>query len=221
MNVLLLVTGVALAVSFLVTLWLVWSVGHNAHLSADHDLSGPQKFHARPVTRIGGVGIAVAVTLAGLALHGAGQAEGVSMLVLLGCALPAFVAGVVEDLTKRVSATARLLATMLAAALAGGVLLGADRTGVARFAGAVCDGEATRPRTMYEPSAVGSTTSGVGGVRFTLPGESFRAARSAGFWAAANCSNVLAIARVAATRCFQSPSPGGSARAACACPNAK
>jgi UDP-N-acetylmuramyl pentapeptide phosphotransferase/UDP-N-acetylglucosamine-1-phosphate transferase len=35
----------------------------HGHLSADHDLSGPQKFHARVVPRIGGLGVMLAVRL--------------------------------------------------------------------------------------------------------------------------------------------------------------
>lgn len=84
----------------------------------DHDVSGPQKFHARPVPRVGGVGIFLGVAAATLYLlefhPGTGQVIG--WLVL--CAIPAFGAGLVEDLTKQVSPGKRLLATAASAAIA-------------------------------------------------------------------------------------------------------
>ena len=42
------------------TLIAVRSAKSHAHLSHDHDLSGPQKFHVQPVPRIGGLGIVLA-----------------------------------------------------------------------------------------------------------------------------------------------------------------
>ena len=47
------------ALAAAITLYVVHSSTVHGHLSADHDLSGPQKFHARPVPRIGGLGIFV------------------------------------------------------------------------------------------------------------------------------------------------------------------
>ncbi|WP_082113679.1 MraY family glycosyltransferase [Chromobacterium vaccinii] len=97
-----------------------------AHLherfSADHDLGGVQKFHARPVPRIGGVSIA-----AGLAV-GCGflawLLRDASVLRLLAVALPAFAVGILEDVTKKVGPLPRLLATFIAAIL-GYFVLGA------------------------------------------------------------------------------------------------
>ncbi|POZ63879.1 MraY family glycosyltransferase [Chromobacterium alticapitis] len=90
---------------------------HFSHLhesfSADHDLGGVQKFHARPVPRIGGVPIAVGLT-AGCGLLAWTQQDS-SMLLLLLVALPAFVAGILEDVTKKVGPLPRLLATFVAA----------------------------------------------------------------------------------------------------------
>ena len=45
-----LILVVAFVVSLVVTLITVRSAKAHAHLSHDHDLSGPQKFHALPVT---------------------------------------------------------------------------------------------------------------------------------------------------------------------------
>ena len=48
-------------VALLGTNFIMRSALRHGHLSADHDLSGPQKFHARPVPRVGGAGVLVAV----------------------------------------------------------------------------------------------------------------------------------------------------------------
>lgn len=115
----------ALLVAFLVSLGLTLLLVRSAHaharlsrLSHDHDLSGPQKFHAQPVPRIGGVGIVagLAAGLAAIALLDA--ASGRLGFLLLACGLPAFAAGVTEDLTKGVTPLRRLLATVLSALLA-------------------------------------------------------------------------------------------------------
>ncbi|MDZ7857578.1 glycosyltransferase [Sphaerotilus sp.] len=105
-------------VAFVVTLLAVRSAASHAHLSGDTDRDQPQKFHARVVPRIGGVGIVVGV-LAGGVLAVYQQLEGWHLLLLLtGCGLVAFGAGLIEDFTKRVTPKQRLLATIAAAALA-------------------------------------------------------------------------------------------------------
>ncbi|OQS42520.1 MraY family glycosyltransferase [Chromobacterium haemolyticum] len=92
---------------------------HFSHLhgefTADHDLSGVQKFHARPVPRIGGVPIAVGLTGGCVLL--AWLQNDTTGLLLLFVALPAFAAGIVEDVTKKVGPLPRLLATFIAAVL--------------------------------------------------------------------------------------------------------
>ena len=108
----------ALLASFVVTLVLVRSAKGLERLAGDHDLSGPQKFHARPVPRIGGVGIFVGIG-AGAALAGWRDAELLSLAGwLLVCGLPAFAAGIAEDLTKAQSPRRRLFFTAVSAALA-------------------------------------------------------------------------------------------------------
>jgi UDP-N-acetylmuramyl pentapeptide phosphotransferase/UDP-N-acetylglucosamine-1-phosphate transferase len=116
----------AFSASLLLTLILVRAARGVGHASMDIDTDGPQKFHAVPVPRIGGVGIMGGV-VAGLAVLGWLSPEvGVPATVLVACGLPAFLEGVREDLTKKVSAARRLAATalsaLLAAAFAGGVI---------------------------------------------------------------------------------------------------
>ena len=105
-------------VGLLITLFITRSSMRHSRLSADHDLSGPQKFHGRPVPRVGGLGVMVAILAGGLiaAINRAPAAPFIWLLI--AASLPAFGAGIVEDLTKRVSPRKRLLATTLSAALA-------------------------------------------------------------------------------------------------------
>ncbi len=108
----------AFAVSFLVTLCIVRSAKSLERMAGDHDLSGPQKFHATPVPRIGGLGIVLGVVAGGavLALHEPVSAAWSAWF--LACALPAFGAGFAEDLTKSQSPRRRLFFTAVSAALA-------------------------------------------------------------------------------------------------------
>jgi UDP-N-acetylmuramyl pentapeptide phosphotransferase/UDP-N-acetylglucosamine-1-phosphate transferase len=105
-------------VSLLVTLLIVRYAHVHEKFSTDTDLSGVQKFHARPVPRIGGLGILLGLVVAALQLYGAYPAVTRGILALIACGIPAFASGLIEDLTKRVSPSVRLVATMSAAALA-------------------------------------------------------------------------------------------------------
>ena len=118
----------ALAISFLtslvITLLVIRYQHLHAHVTADHDLDGIQKFHATPVPRVGGVGVYIGVLCGLLAKAWNDDPGAAPNLVLLACALPAFGAGLVEDLTKRVGVRERLFATAVSALL-GGYFLGA------------------------------------------------------------------------------------------------
>ncbi len=111
--------SVAFLVSFAVTLMVIRYSSLHAHITADWDLHGVQKFHARPVPRIGGLGIVLAMTAAAVAAWIRDpQVVGYPFLLLVVCVMPAFIAGFIEDMTKRVSPRERLLATMAAALVA-------------------------------------------------------------------------------------------------------
>jgi UDP-N-acetylmuramyl pentapeptide phosphotransferase/UDP-N-acetylglucosamine-1-phosphate transferase len=58
----------AFAVSFLVTLCIVRGAKGMERMVGDHDLLGPQKFHAQPVPRIGGLGIVLGVMAGAIVL---------------------------------------------------------------------------------------------------------------------------------------------------------
>lgn len=112
--------------SFAACLLIVLSQKWHGSFSHDHDLDGVQKMHTTPVPRIGGVGVVAGLVLGFLCfqqlsskVNGFGSRE---VYLLLAASLPAFVAGVVEDFTKRVSVKARLAATALSAVVASAVL---------------------------------------------------------------------------------------------------
>jgi UDP-N-acetylmuramyl pentapeptide phosphotransferase/UDP-N-acetylglucosamine-1-phosphate transferase len=97
----------------------------HAQWSHDPADAGPQKFHATPTPRIGGLGVMASLFVAGATLLATGQAApGEQFGYLLLASVPAFLGGITEDVTKSVSVAARLMLTMAAAAI-GVVLLGA------------------------------------------------------------------------------------------------
>ena len=101
--------------------YLVLQYDHlHAHVSHDHDLNGIQKIHAHPVPRIGGLALlfGLLMALCTLAVTSTGHRFSVDLLWLLVAALPVFITGLWEDLTKRVSVLQRLLASFISAELA-------------------------------------------------------------------------------------------------------
>lgn len=107
-------------ISFLASALLTLFVIRHAKLygvAMDTDLDGVQKVHARAVPRIGGVGIFVAVVLTGVFAMLRTPLIGQGVLLLLLCSSVAFFGGIVEDFTKKVSPSRRLLLTMFAAAM--------------------------------------------------------------------------------------------------------
>jgi len=118
-----LVASVAFAVSLVISLCVIHLAKTRGRFSLDHDVSGPQKFHAWPVPRVGGVGIVGGLMAAVLLLLLWTSPEaGTTGLLLLACAVPCFAGGLIEDLTKRVSPRMRLVATAISAVLAASVL---------------------------------------------------------------------------------------------------
>ena len=107
---------VAFFSSFITTLLIIRFKHLHSHLSADFDLSGPQKFHKKSTPRIGGVAIAVGLFLAVL-LRLKNLPEFTLEVILLICAIPTFAIGLTEDLTKIISVRIRLIFTSCSAAL--------------------------------------------------------------------------------------------------------
>lgn len=108
----------AFVASFGITLLIVRASKMHAQSWLDHDVSGPQKFHARPVPRVGGIGIVSGLLVATLLLLLINPQAASVALLLLACGVPAFGAGLIEDFTKRVSPRTRLIAVGISALLA-------------------------------------------------------------------------------------------------------
>lgn len=115
--------SVAILVSLIVTLLVVRYQHLHAHVTADHDLGGVQKFHVVAVPRIGGVGVLGGALVASLVMLYLQPADGQFGLLVMFCGFVAFAAGLVEDFTKKVGVKERLLATAISG-LCGGFLLG-------------------------------------------------------------------------------------------------
>jgi UDP-N-acetylmuramyl pentapeptide phosphotransferase/UDP-N-acetylglucosamine-1-phosphate transferase len=111
---LLMIVGASFAACLVVVLTQNW---HGKH-SLDHDLDGAQKLHTKAVPRVGGLGLMVGLLIAGLMGYLVNGNTYATLFTLLVCALPVFLAGFVEDLTKNVSVRTRLLSSFVSAALA-------------------------------------------------------------------------------------------------------
>ena len=112
----------AFAVSFVSTLlttyFLIKTERFHRKISHDHDLGGAQKFHKLPVPRIGGFALVVGLICGGF-YFATRSSETMHFMYWAGvAAIPVFLGGVVEDLSKRVSARNRLLMAFLSASIA-------------------------------------------------------------------------------------------------------
>lgn len=103
--------------SFIATLLIIRFKHLHGQFSGDSDLSGPQKFHAESVPRIGGLSIAVGILASVLVSLQSSEALSLKIILLL-CSLPVFAIGLTEDITKKIGVKVRLLFTALAALLA-------------------------------------------------------------------------------------------------------
>lgn len=114
MNDLQWVLALGAAASCATCLAVVMTKDRHGHLSLDSTI-GVQKFHEAPTPRVGGVGIVAGLVL-GLLIASAQLRAFLLPIALAGA--PAFVVGLWEDLTKRVSVRARLTTTMACGVLA-------------------------------------------------------------------------------------------------------
>jgi UDP-N-acetylmuramyl pentapeptide phosphotransferase/UDP-N-acetylglucosamine-1-phosphate transferase len=109
--------------SLIVSQLIVVSERWHGRLSHDHDLDGVQKVHTTAVPRVGGLavlaGIVVGFSLfANIAPTVIGTHTARLVQLLLVASAPAFFAGIIEDVTKRVSVKLRLSATVLSSLVA-------------------------------------------------------------------------------------------------------
>lgn len=103
-----------MAASFVLCVLLVLTKRWHGALTMDH-MEGIQKFHTAPTPRIGGVPIVIGLVVA----WGKAPADIQALITpILFAGLPAFIFGVLEDITKRIGVMQRLLATMASGLLA-------------------------------------------------------------------------------------------------------
>lgn len=114
--------SITLIVSFIISFVLVWLIiytaRHHKNITLDHDTSSIQKYHTVPTPRIGGVAIYIGFLITVLLLHYTSSFnDHLALKILLSGSL-AFLIGVVEDITKKVSPRIRLLAFVITTFLA-------------------------------------------------------------------------------------------------------
>lgn len=118
----------ALAVSLFISMLNILTERWHGKFSFDVDVKGVQKVHKTIVSRTGGVALLAGVLA--VPLFGAFADYPLSLQIdtkvlivkLLMAALPAFLAGIIEDLTKQVSVRIRLCAVLASAMLAAWLL---------------------------------------------------------------------------------------------------
>ena len=93
---------------FLCRLTKVLSIGRDSN-------EGVQKFHVNPTSRLGGVAIFLGLAVSGLGESEVGEFHHYSFWFLLAT-LPVWLAGLTEDLTRRVGPTFRLIMATMSAA---------------------------------------------------------------------------------------------------------
>jgi UDP-N-acetylmuramyl pentapeptide phosphotransferase/UDP-N-acetylglucosamine-1-phosphate transferase len=106
---------VAFLLSFLTVMLTVRLQRRHRHLTGDPS-GGVHKFHEGLVPRIGGLGVAAGLVAAQAWSAWRGLLPAAAVWLLLA-ALPAYAAGLAEDLTKQLGPRVRLIATLLSAAL--------------------------------------------------------------------------------------------------------
>ena len=85
----------------------------HGHISGDNFLDEPQKVHQVSVTRIGGIAIFIGIIVS-LFLNPKFKINEIQYSVILSC-LPAFLIGLLEDLTKKIRPALRILVITLGA----------------------------------------------------------------------------------------------------------
>ena len=127
-NVVLLPMFLGFGLTVIVT-WLLCRLSQV--LSIGHDSAeGVQKFHANPTSRLGGGAIFLGLAVSGLAVPIIAEFHHYSFWFLIA-SIPVWLAGLTEDLTRKVSPTLRLVMATLSAAWLFSVLgVGVNRTDV-------------------------------------------------------------------------------------------
>ena len=100
--------------TFFICILIVLTKSWHGHLTLDQS-SGVQKFHQAPTPRVGGIALMLGLVVVWFLVIEPVKDVLKNMLI---ASLPAFIFGTLEDLTKKVSVKARLLATIISGVLA-------------------------------------------------------------------------------------------------------
>lgn len=103
----------AIFCSFFVGVLLIKFQHIHERYSSDHDLLGVQKFHLTPVPRVGGIAILFGFST-GIGFLYVKYHQSLPVYLIAACT-PVFLAGILEDITKKVGAWYRLMASLVAA----------------------------------------------------------------------------------------------------------
>ena len=104
--------------SFIFSLLLLRYSHWHGHISFDHDKDGVQKFHSFDTPRIGGLPIFLGIVFS-VAVQFIQELSFSNVgVILILSSLPVFILGLLEDTTKKISASYRLLAAFFSAFLA-------------------------------------------------------------------------------------------------------
>ncbi|MBC9906818.1 MULTISPECIES: glycosyltransferase [Achromobacter] len=104
---------VAFLVSLIVTMLLVRFNALHGHFFLDHETKGVQKYHDRPVPRVGGISLVCAMALVMVLATLREPTLDYEPLILLAVSMPAFLGGLAEDFTKKVRVLSRLMFAMI------------------------------------------------------------------------------------------------------------
>jgi len=106
----------AFIASFVISILIILTQNLHGEISGDRDLSGPQKFHFKSVPRIGGLPIFLGILFSILLHNKFLESEKILMNFFI-CAIPAFLIGFAEDITKNIGVRVRLIFTSISAIL--------------------------------------------------------------------------------------------------------
>jgi UDP-N-acetylmuramyl pentapeptide phosphotransferase/UDP-N-acetylglucosamine-1-phosphate transferase len=151
------------AISFLFALFFVRQSSNGVLWGSDSDFGGPQKFHCKPVPRLGGVGILAALVLSAIYMRWWTPVQD-QLALLVACGIPAIAFGLAEDITLSVRPRTRMLAAALSALL-GALLLEAVvvRTSIVVVDGLLAWSFISIPLTVFAVAGIANSVNIIDG----------------------------------------------------------
>jgi UDP-GlcNAc:undecaprenyl-phosphate/decaprenyl-phosphate GlcNAc-1-phosphate transferase len=104
----------AFIASFVISIFIICTQSFHEKISGDNELCGPQKFHYKLVPRIGGLSIFLGILFA-IIWHDQFSGSEKILKDFFICAIPTFLIGFTEDISKKIGVRTRLLFTSMSA----------------------------------------------------------------------------------------------------------